>query len=126
MQSLSTCISLESIEYSLKNVLVKAMFALTVFEILLFKRRSVLLPAQRVIGSERVKKQDSSISTSEKVYLFVFTSSFVSFGVCIYLQYFFDITRNQTSNKKYLLELIKSKSKTRGKNIFNEPALNLD
>ena len=81
------------------------MFALTVFEILLFKRRSVLLPAQRVIGSERVKKQDSSISTSEKVYLFLFTSSFFSFGVCIYLQYFFDIIRNQTSNKKYLLEL---------------------
>ena len=83
MQSLSTCISLESIEYSLKNVLVKAMFALTVFEILLFKRRSVLLPAQRAIGSERVKKQDSSISTSEKVYLFVFTSSFVTYSISL-------------------------------------------
>ena len=29
-------------------------------------------------------------------YLFVFNSSF---GVCIYLQYFFDIERKQTSNK---------------------------
>ena len=35
------------IEYSLKNVIVKAMFTLTVFEILLFEGRSVLPPSQR-------------------------------------------------------------------------------
>ena len=44
------------IEYSLKNCLLKEMFSLTVFEIVLFKGRSVLSPAQRVTGSERVKK----------------------------------------------------------------------
>ena len=42
------------ITYRLKNVLVQAMFTLTVFEILLFGCRSVLLPAQWVTGSERV------------------------------------------------------------------------
>ena len=41
-----------------------------------------------------VKKQDYSTSeTSENVYLSVFISSFV---VCIYVQYFFDVVRNQT------------------------------
>ena len=33
------------------------MFALAVFEILLFEGKSVLCPAQRVAGSERVKKK---------------------------------------------------------------------
>ena len=43
------------IKYSLKKLPVKAIFTLTVFEILLFEGRSVLRPAQRVTGSERVK-----------------------------------------------------------------------
>ena len=43
------------IEYSLEIVLVKTMFTLTVFEILLSQGRSVLWPAQQVIGSKRVK-----------------------------------------------------------------------
>ena len=38
-----------------KKLLVKAMFAFTVFELLLFENRSVLSPAQRGTGSERVK-----------------------------------------------------------------------
>ena len=45
------------------------------------------------------EKQDSSTSTSktgENVCPFVFISSFVSFGVCIYLPYFSDIVRNPT------------------------------
>ena len=42
------------IEYSLKNVVEKAMFNLTIFDILLFESRSVLCPAQQVAGSERV------------------------------------------------------------------------
>ena len=45
------------------------------------------------------KKQDSSTSTSgtgEKVYLFVFISSF---GACIHVQYLFDVVRNQISSK---------------------------
>ena len=43
------------IEYSFKNLLVKAVFTLAVFEILLFVSRTVLSPAQRGTGSERVK-----------------------------------------------------------------------
>ena len=50
------------------------------------------------------KKQDSSTSTSEtckNVYLLAFISSFAFFGACIYVQCFFDVVKNQTSNKKY-------------------------
>ena len=43
------------IAYSLKKVLVKAMFILTAFEIMLFKCRLVLTPSQWGTGSERVK-----------------------------------------------------------------------
>ena len=43
------------IEYSLKNVPVKAMFTLTVFELLLSEGGSVLSPPLRGKGSERVK-----------------------------------------------------------------------
>ena len=42
------------IEYSFKNVTVKAMFSLTDFKILLFKGWSVLPPSRRDAGSERV------------------------------------------------------------------------
>ena len=42
------------VEYSFKNVAAKAMFTLSVFEILLPKGRSVLPPAQRSTGSETV------------------------------------------------------------------------
>ena len=41
-------------DYSFKNVAAKAMFTLTVFEILLSEVRPVLSPAQRGTGSERV------------------------------------------------------------------------
>ena len=43
-----------------------------------------------------IKKQNSSTSTSatgENIYLFVFISLH---GACIYVQYFFDIVKNQT------------------------------
>ena len=43
------------IEYSLKNVRVKAIFTLTAFEILLSKGRWVLSTAQKDTESERVK-----------------------------------------------------------------------
>ena len=43
-----------TVEYSLKNVPAKAMFTLTVSEMLLSKVKSVLSPAQRGTGSERV------------------------------------------------------------------------
>ena len=42
------------IEYPSKNVPVRAMFTLSVFEILLFVRRTVLPPAQQGTGNERV------------------------------------------------------------------------
>ena len=42
------------VEYSLNNVAAKAMFTLTAFGILLSEVRSVLSPAQRGTGSERV------------------------------------------------------------------------
>ena len=55
MQSLSTCISLESLWNTLeKTTFVTATFTLTVFEISLFKSRSVLVLAQRGTGSETV------------------------------------------------------------------------
>ena len=44
-------------EYSLSNVSMKAMFTLTVFEILLFKCRLVLSPTQQDAESKRVKEQ---------------------------------------------------------------------
>ena len=43
------------IEYFLKNICVKTMFTLPVFEILLFKGRSLLTPAQRGTRSRRVQ-----------------------------------------------------------------------
>ena len=44
------------IEYSLSNVPMKAMFTLTVFEILLFKGSLVLSPTQQGAESKRVKE----------------------------------------------------------------------
>ena len=55
MQSLSICTPLESLSNTYKNVLAKAMFTLTVFDILLFVGRTVLPPAQRAVPRERVK-----------------------------------------------------------------------
>ena len=44
----------------------------------------------------------STFEASENVNLIVFISQFVSFGVCIYVQDFFDAVRLQTSNRKHL------------------------
>ena len=55
------------IEYSLKNVSVKAMFTLTIFEILLSEGRSVLSPAQRGTGSERVKGKEPFVNIFKKL-----------------------------------------------------------
>ena len=49
------------IEYSLKNIVMKVVFTPTVFEILMSECRSVLSPAQRGTGSERVNKRLSRI-----------------------------------------------------------------
>ena len=49
----------------------------------------------------------------------------VSFGVCIYIQYFFDVVRNELQTK-YPIKLIKRKSKTQEKNMSCEHTLNFD
>ena len=49
----------------------------------------------------------SASETSENLFVFIFICSIVSFEV----QYFFDSVRNQASNRKYLLELIKRRLK---------------
>ena len=47
---------------------------------------------------------------------------FVSFGVCIYVQYFFYVVRNKTFNRKYLPGLIKRRSVVHQKNMSRERA----
>ena len=54
MQSINLHTIKNLVEYSLKNVVAKAMFTLTVFEILLSEGRSVLSPAQRSAESKTV------------------------------------------------------------------------
>ena len=55
MQSLSTWMSFESLSNTLEKTPVTIMFTLTVFDILLLERRSVLSPSQRVTERERIK-----------------------------------------------------------------------
>ena len=67
-----------------------------------------------------LKKRFSNSNIREK-WIFIFISVIlwlVSFGVCIYIQYFFDVVRNKLS------ELIKRRSKVQEKNISCERALN--
>ena len=55
-----------------------------------------------------IKRQDSAKSTFKtdgNVYPFFISS----FEVCIYMQYFLDVGRNQTSKKKCQVELIKTR-----------------
>ena len=69
---------------------------------------------------------DFSVSIWERsgrLFLFIFMSVIlwlVSFGVCIYIQYFFDVKRNK------LPELIKKRSKFQEKNMSCERTLNFD
>ena len=65
----------------------------------------------------------SASENSESVFLFVFTASFVSFAVCFYVQYFFDVVWNHTSNRKSLGEIIIIRSKVHQKNVSRESAL---
>ena len=58
-KSISLHIIRKLIEYSWKNICVKAILTPTVFEILLSEGRTVLSPAQRGTGSERVKSKRS-------------------------------------------------------------------
>ena len=64
--------------------------------------------------------------TGENMHLFVFISSFLSSGARIYVQYFSDTVRNKNSNKKYLLVLIKRRSKVHKKIMSQEHALNCE
>ena len=70
---------------------------------------------------------DSSTSTSEtseNVFLLVFISSLVFFGVRIHEKYFFHKLKNQTSNGRPILELFKKRSKLHQRNMSRESALN--
>ena len=69
------------IEYSLKNVPIKAMFTPTVFDILMSEGRSVLSPVQRGTGSERVKWfADNQMKTNgNKCHLIVSTNELLKF-----------------------------------------------
>ena len=62
---------------------------------------------------------------SENVVLFIFISSFVSFGACFFIQYFFDVVKDHTPNRKSLRELIIRRSKVPQKNVSCE-CLNVD
>ena len=76
-----------------------------------------------------LENKDSSTSTSEKcenLFLPAFASSFSSFRVYIYKQYFFEKKRNQVSNRKYLQELIKKRSEVHQKNALLEHAISFD
>ena len=48
------------IEYSLKNLLLKAMFTIAVFDIFLLKDRSVVSPAQQCTGNEEWNKNETN------------------------------------------------------------------
>ena len=63
------------------------------------------------------------ISWKKQVKMLVFISWLVSFGVCIRIQYFFDVVRNKLQTKS-LLELIKRRSKAQEKNMSCERGLN--
>ena len=77
---------------------------------------------RRDFNSSLKKKNLIPISErSKNVFLFILISVilwFVSFGVCIYIQYSFDVVRNK------LPELIKRRSKVHEKNMSCEHALN--
>ena len=61
----------DCVEYSLKNVVAKALFVLTILEILLSKGRSVLWPAQRRTGSKGVKVSVKDQKTIENLLRFL-------------------------------------------------------
>ena len=63
------------------------------------------------VRKKTLETSPSASETSENVLLFVFISLLISFGVCSYIQYLSGSVQNQASNKKYLLELIKRRSK---------------
>ena len=60
----------------------------------------------------RIRKWNQlSQFSCEIVFLLVFISLFVPFGVCVNVQYLIDTVRNQTLMREYLLELSKRRSK---------------
>ena len=63
----------------------------------------------------------STSETSKDIFLYVFISSFSSFGLCIYLY-----SRKLISKRKDLLEFIKRKAKAHQRNISRERSLDFD
>ena len=70
------------IEYSFKNLLIKAMFTLTVFEIMLFKCSSVLLPTQQFQGIEVLRYKHLTGSFTQLTY------SCLKMDILFFLNYF--------------------------------------
>ena len=66
----------------------------------------------------------STFETSENIFPFVFC--FFHFELCTYMEYLFDSVRNQASNRTYLLQLIKRRSKVHQNITSHELVLNFD
>ena len=66
------------------------------------------------------------MSWKKQVKMLVFISWLVSSGVRIQIQYFCGVVRNKLQKNKYLLELIKRRSKVQEKNISCERGLSFD
>ena len=73
---------------------------------------------------EKAWIQKSKTSASE--FLLFFISSFFPFGLYIWVWYLFYLIRNQTYERKDLLELIKRISKVHQDNMPRERALHFD
>ena len=61
-----------------------------------------------------------------KKYLFLFAFVYRFFPLGIYAQYLFDAVGNQTTNRKYLLQLIRRRSKEDQNNASLQRALCFD
>ena len=51
---------------------------------------------------------------------------FLSFGVCIYMEYFFHVVRNKLQTIKNIYTRVNIISKVQGKNVTRERAINFD
>ena len=73
-KNLNLDINTKFIKYSLKNILVKTMFSVNDFKILLFKARLVLWPADQITGTQKVK-----ISLKNQKEMFEFSWNYLKY-----------------------------------------------
>ena len=84
-------------------------------------------PVLETLFNSEYKIFSTSISeTSENVYLFVFISWLVSFGVCMYIQWFFDVVINKHQTISICTRVNRKKIKVQDKNMSCTRALNFD